>query len=73
MKNIIGLFFILFSFSFGFAQSIKMEFVDSSNVDKMEAGTFTYFNASVQKELVIEGKTTVFVDFAIMDLQSDFD
>jgi len=73
MKNIFGLFFILFIFSFGFAQSVKIEFVDSSNVDKMEAGTFTYFNASVQKELVIEGKTTVFVDFAVMDLPADFD
>ena len=73
MKNIIGLFFILFSFSSGFAQSIKMEFVDSSNVHKMEAGTFTYFNASVQKELVIEGKTAVFVDFAVLDLPTEYD
>ena len=39
----------------------------------MEAGTFTYFNASVQKELVIEGKTTIFIDFALMDIPMDYD
>jgi hypothetical protein len=68
MKYIIGSFFIIFSINFGFSQSVKLEFVDSTNVEKMEAGTFTYFNASVQKELVIEGKTTIFIDFALMDI-----
>ncbi len=73
MKYIIGLFFIIFSLNFGFSQSVKLEFVDSTNVEKMEAGTFTYFNASVQKELVIEGKTTIFIDFALMDIPMDYD
>jgi uncharacterized membrane protein len=73
MKYIIGSFFIIFSINFGFSQSVKLEFVDSTNVEKMEAGTFTYFNASVQKELVIEGKTTIFIDFALMDIPMDYD
>lgn len=73
MQKILGLFIILLSFTFLNAQEVSLEFVDSSEVKKLEPGTFTYFNASVQKELTIEGKTTIFVDFALMDTKQAFD
>lgn len=74
MQKILGLLLILLGSTFINAQSsITPELVDSLGVKKLEPGTFTYFNASVQQELIIEGKTTVFVDFALMDTEQKFD
>lgn len=73
MKNVFGLICTILLLSSAYSQTDKLELVDSSTVKKLELGSFTYFNASVQNELVIEGKTTVFVDFALMDTNQQFD
>lgn len=64
---------VLFAVFNSTAQSLKIELMDSSSVQKLEVGSFTYFNASVSKEIVIEEKSTIFVDFALMDLDASSD
>lgn len=73
MKNFFGLVCTILFLNAANAQTKHIEFVDSATVKTLEVGTFTYFNASVQQELVIEGKTTIFVDFALMDTHQQFD
>src|SRR5690606_23052351 len=47
--------------------------MDSSAVQKLEAGTFKYINASVESNVVIENETDLFIDFALMDFTDDID
>lgn len=73
MKKLLSVICTFLFFTVTVAQSQQVEFVDSASVKSLEVGSFTYFNASVQNELVIEGETTVFVDFALIDTQHSFD
>jgi len=73
MKNFLLGIFLLFGFLHANAQAPKIELMDSSSVQKLEVGSFTYFNASVSKEITIEKKSTIFVDFALMDLDASSD
>ena len=56
-----------------FSQTAKIEWMDSSAVQKLEAGTFKYINASVESNVVIENETDLFVDFALMDFADNVD
>ncbi len=73
MKNfwIVLLSFFVIGNSFG--QAPKVEWMDSSAVSKLEAGKFTYFNASAQSDILIEDKTDIFVDFALVDISVAYD
>lgn len=73
MKKYFVLFLTLSLISSSFAQLPSVQWMDSNSVQKLKPGTFTYFNASVQKEIVLEKPTSVFVDFALIDLQKDVD
>lgn len=73
MKYFLVILSAFFTFYNAQSQSSTIEWMDSASVKKLEVGTFTYFNASVNKELVIEEKSTIFVDFALMDLDASTD
>ncbi len=74
MKKTFLILLTLFVTGISFAQSPKVEWLDSNQVSKLKAGSFTYFNASAQNSLALEAKTDVFVDFALIDrpLNVDF-
>ena len=73
MKYSLVILFLIFGLLYSNAQSLKIELMDSSSVQKLEVGSFTYFNASTSKEIIIEEKSTIFVDFALMDLDASSD
>jgi len=73
MKSLFLLLIGVFVVSNSFCQSIKLEWMDSAQVKKLEAGTFKYFNASAQSDLTLETKTDLFVDFALLDISQDAD
>lgn len=73
MKQFILFFSILVLAISTNAQSAKINWMDSTAVQKLEAGSFTYLNASVESNVVIENKTNIFVDFALMDFPKDTD
>lgn len=73
MKQFILFFSILVLAITTNAQSAKIKWMDSTAVQKLEAGSFTYLNASVESNIVIENKTDIFVDFALMDFPKEAD
>lgn len=73
MKNCISLIVSFLFFGTAFAQAPEVHWMDSSDVAKLEVGTFTYFNASAQKSIALEHKTDIFIDFALVDRSEKID
>lgn len=73
MKNFFLFLFGLILVGTVQAQAPKVQWMDSVAVSKLEPGTFQYFNGSAQKDIHIESKTDIFVDFAMVDMSSKID
>lgn len=73
MKQLLFLFSFLFIVFSSHSQTSELKWMDSLAVKGLKSGTFIYLNASVESEIVIEDKTNIFVDFALMDFPVDVD
>lgn len=73
MKYFLVILLAFFTIYNAQSQTSNIELMDSASIKKLEVGSFTYFNASVNKELIIEEKSTIFVDFAMIDLDTSID
>ncbi len=65
MKKLFSLLFLLVSFTIT-AQSVKV--LDSTGVNQLNPGEFTYVNLSVEEDLIIEGAEDVLMDISTVDV-----
>lgn len=73
MKNLWLVILGIFLFGTVYSQTPTVEWMDSTDVSKLQADSFEYFNASAQTSLHLETRTNVFVDFAMADISNDID
>ena len=65
MKNVLFLFILTLSF---FSAAQRVQFLDSTALNKIVPGEVEYVNLSAQDKLVIEEKSSVLFDVSTMDL-----
>lgn len=73
MKNLWLVILGIFLLGTVYSQTPTVEWMDSTDVSKLQADSFEYFNASAQTSLHLETRTNVFVDFAMADISNDID
>ncbi len=70
MKKILSLLFLLVA-TFSFSQNIQL--VDSAFMQTLEPDSFEYVNISAHDDLILEKKSSILIDFNMMDVPSHVD